>query len=35
MTSAFLEKDTDTARELQLKYNDLVNVCFIEVNPVP
>ena len=35
MTSAFFEKDTDTARELQLKYNDLVNALFIEVNPVP
>lgn len=34
MTSAFFEKDTDTARELQLKYNDLVNALFIEVNPV-
>lgn len=35
MTYAFFEKDTDTARELQLKYNDLVNALFIEVNPVP
>lgn len=35
MTSAFFEKDTNTARELQLKYNDLVNALFIEVNPVP
>lgn len=35
MVMAFLNKDTDKARELQLKYNDLVNALFIEVNPVP
>lgn len=35
MTYAFFERDNDTARELQLKYNDLVNALFIEVNPVP
>ncbi len=35
MVQAFLDKDTDTARELQLKYNDLVDALFIEVNPVP
>ena len=35
MVMAFLNKDTDKARELQLKYNDLVNTLFIEVNQVP
>lgn len=35
MVLAFLNKDIDKARELQLKYNDLVNALFIEVNPVP
>ena len=35
MTYAFFERDNDTARELQLKYNDLVDSLFIEVNPVP
>lgn len=35
MTYAFFERDNDTTRELQLKYNDLVNALFIEVNPVP
>lgn len=35
MVMAFLNKDTDKARELQLKYNDLVNALFIEINPVP
>ena len=35
MILAFLNKDIDKARELQLKYNDLVNALFIEVNPVP
>lgn len=35
MVQAFLDRDTDTARELQLKYNDLVDALFIEVNPVP
>ena len=35
MVMAFLNKDTDKARELQFKYNDLVNAFFIEVNPVP
>ena len=35
MTYAFFERDNDTARELQLKYNDLINALFIEVNPVP
>ncbi len=35
MVMAFLNKDIDKARKLQLKYNDLVNTLFIEVNPVP
>ena len=35
MVMAFLNKDNDKARELQLKYNDLVNALFIEINPVP
>lgn len=35
MVMAFLNRDIDKARKLQLKYNDLVNTLFIEVNPVP
>ena len=35
MVMAFLNRDIDKARELQLKYNDLVDALFIEVNPVP
>ena len=35
MVMAFFNRDTDKARELQLKYNNLVNSLFIEVNPVP
>lgn len=35
MTVSFLKGDVKKARELQLKYNDLVNVLFLETNPVP
>ncbi len=35
MVMAFFNRDIDKARELQLKYNNLVNSLFIEVNPVP
>ena len=35
MVMAFMNKDTDKAKELQLKYNDLVDALFIETNPVP
>lgn len=35
MTVSFLNGDVKKARELQLKYNDLVNVLFLETNPVP
>ena len=35
MTVSFLKGDVKKARELQLKYNDLVNALFLETNPVP
>ncbi|MDU1912571.1 4-hydroxy-tetrahydrodipicolinate synthase [Fusobacterium sp.] len=35
MVVSFLKGDIKKARELQLKYNDLVNVLFLETNPVP
>lgn len=35
MTASFLKGDVKKARELQLKYNDLVNALFLETNPVP
>ena len=35
MTVSFLKGDVKKARELQLKYNDLVNALFLEINPVP
>ncbi len=35
MTVSFLKGDIKKARELQLKYNDLVNALFLETNPVP
>lgn len=35
MTASFLKGDVKKARELQLKYNDLVNTLFLETNPVP
>lgn len=35
MTVLFLKGDIKKARELQLKYNDLVNALFLETNPVP
>lgn len=35
MVMVFMNKDTDKAKELQLKYNDLVDALFIETNPVP
>lgn len=35
MTASFLEGNVKKARELQLKYNDLVNALFLETNPVP
>lgn len=34
MTASFLKGDVKKARELQLKYNDLVNALFLETNPV-
>lgn len=33
MTVSFLKGDVKKARELQLKYNDLVNALFLETNP--
>lgn len=35
MTVSFLKGDVKKARELQLKYNDLVNALFLETNPAP
>lgn len=35
MTVSFLKGDVKKARELQLKYNALVNALFLETNPVP
>lgn len=35
MTASFLKGDVKKARELQLKYNELVNALFLETNPVP
>ena len=35
ITASFLKGDVKKARELQLKYNDLVNALFLETNPVP
>lgn len=35
MVVSFLNGDIKKARELQLKYNDLVNALFLETNPVP
>ena len=35
MVVSFLNGDIEKARELQLKYNDLVNALFLETNPVP
>lgn len=35
MVKAFLEGHVETARELQLRYLDLINSLFIETNPIP
>ena len=35
MCQAFFDGDTEKAREMQLKYLDLINNLFIEVNPIP
>ena len=35
MTHAFLDGDIKTARELQLKYLELIHALFMEVNPIP
>ncbi len=35
ITVSFLKGDVKKARELQLKYNDLVNALFLETNPAP
>lgn len=35
MCAAFFDGDTEKARELQLKYFDLIKALFIEVNPIP
>ena len=35
MSVSFLNGNINKARELQLKYNDLVNALFLETNPVP
>lgn len=35
MCAAFFDGDTEKARELQLKYFDLIKALFIDVNPIP
>ena len=35
MAAAALEGDFVKARELQIKYMDLINALFIETNPIP
>ncbi len=35
MCAAFFDGNTEKARELQLKYFDLIKALFIEVNPIP
>ena len=35
MCQAYLDGDCDKARDMQLKYLDLINDLFIEVNPIP
>lgn len=35
IVDSWMRGDTKTARELQLKYLDLINALFIEVNPIP
>ena len=35
MCEAFLDGECDRARDMQLKYLDLINDLFIEVNPIP
>lgn len=35
MCEAFFNGNTETARELQLKYFDLIKALFVEVNPIP
>lgn len=35
MCQAFFDGDTDKARDMQLKYLDIVDNLFIEVNPIP
>lgn len=35
MVAAYLAGDTKRARELQLRYLELINALFVEVNPIP
>lgn len=35
MVLAYIHKNVDETREIQLKYNELVDLLFVEVNPVP
>ena len=35
LVAAWMRGDTATARDMQLKYLDLINALFIEVNPIP
>ena len=35
MVAAWLNGDVALARDMQLKYLDLINALFIEVNPIP
>ena len=35
MTHAFLDGDIQTARQIQIKYLELIHALFMEVNPIP
>ena len=35
MATAYLEGDVKKARDMQIKYLDLINALFIETNPIP
>lgn len=35
MAMAYIEGDTDKARDMQVKYLDFINALFIETNPIP
>ena len=35
MCQAFFDGNTEKAKDMQLKYLDLINALFVEVNPIP